>query len=105
MLRLGLTTKVDGLTMIRTIFCRLLSPSRRSWQSPSRDLEAEGFVSVFITGELLPIFVGYAFALAGLTLIAPTRAEIEKRERSLQTAGVQGSFIRAVKEAKIRRRA
>lgn len=55
-----------------------------------------GFVSVFITGDLWPMLVGYGFTIAGSLLFAPTRTRIADLERALQQRGLQGSFVSAI---------
>jgi hypothetical protein len=42
-----------------------------------------GFVGVFLTHRLWPYLLGMAFSLVGLTLIAPSREDIERRQRDL----------------------
>jgi hypothetical protein len=46
-----------------------------------------GFVGVFLGGSLWIYLVGLAFGLAGLWMIAPTRRDIERRQREIIAAG------------------
>lgn len=52
-----------------------------------------GFVLVFITGHIEPLFVGMVFSLVGLAMIAPTRREIERREQELRSKGSPLSLV------------
>jgi hypothetical protein len=47
-----------------------------------------GFLGVFLGGSLWIYFVGLAFALFGLRMIAPTRLDIERRQREITAAGL-----------------
>lgn len=46
-----------------------------------------GFAGIFIGGKFWLYFLGLAFALVGLALIAPTRADIERRQRQIEAQG------------------
>jgi hypothetical protein len=51
------------------------------------DASLLGFVGVFLGGSLWIYLVGLAFGLVGLWMIAPTRSDIERREREITAAG------------------
>jgi hypothetical protein len=46
-----------------------------------------GLVGVFLVGSLWIYLVGLAFGLVGLLMIAPTRSDIERRQREITEAG------------------
>jgi O-antigen/teichoic acid export membrane protein len=46
-----------------------------------------GFAGVFLGGSVWIYLVGLAFGLVGLWMIAPTRSDIERREREITAAG------------------
>ena len=58
-----------------------------------------GFVSVFVSNELWPIFVGYAFWLIGSLFVAPTRGRIAALELHFGSKGAAPSFIEQLKKA------
>jgi hypothetical protein len=55
-----------------------------------------GFVGVFIGGSFWLYLLGLAFALPGLALIAPTRADIERRQREIEAQGSSLSLLDAL---------
>ncbi|HEV8621350.1 MAG TPA: hypothetical protein VGR33_00445, partial [Actinomycetota bacterium] len=55
-----------------------------------------GFVGVFIGGSFWLYLLGLAFALPGLALIAPTRADIERRQRQIEAQGSSLSLLDAL---------
>jgi O-antigen/teichoic acid export membrane protein len=55
-----------------------------------------GFVGVFLGGSLWIYLVGLAFGLVGLWMIAPTRSDIERRQREITTAGSPLSLLDAL---------
>ncbi len=46
-----------------------------------------GICGIFISGSLWIYLVGLPFALAGYALIAPTRSNIERKQRQIQAIG------------------
>jgi hypothetical protein len=57
-----------------------------------------GFVGVFLTLGYWVYLLGLAFALAGLWLAAPTRSDIERRQREISAAGSSLSLLDALIE-------
>ncbi|MEX2458959.1 MAG: hypothetical protein WD770_08240 [Actinomycetota bacterium] len=57
-----------------------------------------GFVLVFITGYRWTFAAGLGVALPLLALVAPTRADIERRQRQVTAAGSAVSVSRAVQD-------
>jgi hypothetical protein len=55
-----------------------------------------GFVGVFQGGSLWIYLVGLAFGLVGLWMIAPTRSDIERRQREITSAGSSFSLLDAL---------
>jgi hypothetical protein len=55
-----------------------------------------GFVGVFLGGSLWIYVVGLAFGLVGLWMIAPTRRDIERRQREIIAAGSPLSLLDAL---------
>jgi O-antigen/teichoic acid export membrane protein len=55
-----------------------------------------GFVGVFLGGSLWIYLVGLAFGLVGLWMIAPTRSDIERRQREIIAAGSPLSLLDAL---------
>jgi O-antigen/teichoic acid export membrane protein len=55
-----------------------------------------GFVGVFLGGSLWIYLVGLAFGLIGLWMIAPTRSDIERRQREITAAGSPLSLLDAI---------
>jgi hypothetical protein len=55
-----------------------------------------GFVGVFLGGGLWIYLVGLAFGLVGLWMIAPTRSDIERRQREIAAAGSPLSLLDAL---------
>jgi hypothetical protein len=55
-----------------------------------------GFVGVFEGGSLWIYLVGLAFGLVGLSMIAPTRSDIERRQREITAAGSPLSLLDAL---------
>ena len=53
-------------------------------------------VGVFLVGSLWIYLVGLAFAIVGLWMIAPTRSDIERRQREITAAGSQLSPLDAL---------
>jgi hypothetical protein len=56
-----------------------------------------GFVAACLTRRAEIIFVGVPFMLVGLMLCAPTRREIERRQRELVSRGSTVSFVEALR--------
>jgi hypothetical protein len=52
-----------------------------------------GFVGVFLTPGYWVYLLGLPFALAGLWLAAPTRSDIERRQREISAAGSSLSLL------------
>lgn len=55
-----------------------------------------GFAGVFIGGSLWIYLVGLAFGLVGMWMIAPTRSDIERRQREITAAGSPLSLLEAL---------
>ena len=55
-----------------------------------------GFAGVFLGGSLWIYLVGLAFGLVGLWMIAPTRSDIELRQREITAAGAPLSLLDAL---------
>jgi F0F1-type ATP synthase membrane subunit c/vacuolar-type H+-ATPase subunit K len=55
-----------------------------------------GFVGVFIGGSLWIYLVGLAFAVVGFWMIAPTRVDIERKQREITAAGSPFSLLDAL---------
>ena len=55
-----------------------------------------GFVGVFLGESLWIYLVGLAFGLVGLWMIAPTRSDIERRQREITPAGSPLSLLDAL---------
>jgi O-antigen/teichoic acid export membrane protein len=55
-----------------------------------------GFVGVFVGGTAWIYLVGLAFGLVGLWMIAPTRSDIERRQREITAAGSPLSLLDAL---------
>jgi hypothetical protein len=55
-----------------------------------------GFVGVFQGGSAWIYLVGLAFGLVGLWMIAPTRSDIERRQREITAAGSPLSLLDAL---------
>ena len=55
-----------------------------------------GFVGVFLGEGLWIYLVGLAFGLVGLWMIAPTRSDIERRQREIAAAGSPLSLLDAL---------
>jgi len=55
-----------------------------------------GFVGVFLGGSLWIYLVGLPFGLVGLWMIAPTRSDIERRQREFIAAGSPLSLLDAL---------
>jgi hypothetical protein len=55
-----------------------------------------GLVGVFLVGSLWIYLVGLAFGLIGLWMIAPTRSDIERRQREIAAAGSPLSLLDAL---------
>jgi hypothetical protein len=55
-----------------------------------------GIAGVFIGGSLWIYLVGLAFALVGFWMIAPTRLDIERRQREITAAGSPLSLLDAL---------
>ncbi len=55
-----------------------------------------GVCGVFVGGSLWIYLVGLAFALVGLRMIAPTRLDIEGRQREISAAGSPLSLLDAL---------
>jgi hypothetical protein len=62
-----------------------------------------GVCGVFIGGSLWIALEGLAFTVPALTLVAPTRRNIERRQREIQEAGGTLSLGRALMETPISR--
>ena len=58
-----------------------------------------GFVGVFLVDRLTPYLIGLGVAVVGLTLIAPTRANIERRQREITAQGSTLSLGRTLVDA------
>jgi len=61
-----------------------------------------GFVCFFINGRLWLYLVGMAFSLIGLTWIAPTRQDIERRQGQIEAQGTSLSLGKALMEVPLR---
>jgi hypothetical protein len=55
-----------------------------------------GFTGVFLGGSVWIYLVGLAFGLVGLWMIAPTRRDIERRQREITAAGSPLSLVDAL---------
>ena len=55
-----------------------------------------GFVGVFFVGDLSTYLLGLAFSLPGFLLIAPTEADIERRQRQIDERGASFSLGQAL---------
>ena len=55
-----------------------------------------GFVGVFLGGSLWISLIGLAFGLVGMWMIAPTRNDIERRQREITAAGSGLSLLCAL---------
>jgi len=55
-----------------------------------------GFAGVFLGGSSWIYLVGLAFGLVGLWIIAPTRSDIERRQREITAAGSPLSLLDAL---------
>jgi hypothetical protein len=55
-----------------------------------------GFAGVFLGGSLWIYLAGLAFGLVGLWMIAPTRSDIERRQREITAAGSPLSLLDAL---------
>jgi len=55
-----------------------------------------GFVGIFIGGTIWLYLLGLAFALPGLALIGPTRADIERRQQQIAAQGSSLSLLEAL---------
>jgi hypothetical protein len=55
-----------------------------------------GFVGVFLGGSLWICLIGLAFGLVGMWMIAPTRSDIERRQREITAAGSGLSLLYAL---------
>jgi hypothetical protein len=55
-----------------------------------------GLGGVFLGGSLWIYLVGLAFGLVGLWMIAPTRSDIERRQREITAAGSPLSLLDAL---------
>jgi O-antigen/teichoic acid export membrane protein len=55
-----------------------------------------GFVGVFLGGSLWIYLLGLAFGLVGLWMIAPTRTDIERKQREITAAGSSLSLLDAL---------
>ena len=55
-----------------------------------------GFAGVFLGGSAWIYLVGLAFGLVGLWMIAPTRSDIERRQREISAAGSPLSLLDAL---------
>lgn len=55
-----------------------------------------GFVGVFLGGSLWIYLLGLAFGLVGMWMIAPTRRDIERRQREITAAGSSLSLLDAL---------
>jgi hypothetical protein len=64
--------------------------------SAAADAALLGFVGVFLGGSLWIYLVGLAFGLIGLWMIAPTRSDIERRQREITAAGSSLSLLDAL---------
>jgi hypothetical protein len=64
--------------------------------SAAADAALLGFVGVFLSGSLWIYLVGLAFGLVGLWMIAPTRSDIERRQREITAAGSPLSLLDAL---------
>jgi hypothetical protein len=58
-----------------------------------------GFVMMFTTGRFEMILVGVPFMVAGLLLIAPTAADLARRQDELRLLGSSVELVEAVKTA------
>jgi hypothetical protein len=57
-----------------------------------------GFVGAFLTDSLWVYVLGMGFGLLGLALLAPTRADIERRQRQIEARGSSLSLLEALME-------
>ena len=64
--------------------------------SAGADAALLGFIGVFLGGSLWIYLVGLAFGLVGLWMIAPTRSDIERRQREITAAGPPLSLLDAL---------
>jgi len=64
--------------------------------SAAADAALLGFVGVFLGGSLWIYLIGLAFGLVGLWMIAPTRSDIERRQREITAAGSPLSLLDAL---------
>jgi O-antigen/teichoic acid export membrane protein len=64
--------------------------------SAAADAALLGFVGVFQGGSAWIYLVGLAFGLVGLWMIAPTRSDIERRQREIIAAGSPLSLLDAL---------
>lgn len=55
-----------------------------------------GFVGVFLGGSLWIYLLGLPFGLVGMWMIAPTRSDIERRQREITAAGYSLSLLDAL---------
>jgi hypothetical protein len=55
-----------------------------------------GFAGVLLGGSRWIYLVGLAFGLVGLWMIAPTRSNIERRQREITAAGAPLSLLDAL---------
>lgn len=60
------------------------------------DAALSGLAGVFLGGSLWIYLVGLAFGLVGLWMIAPTRSDIERRQREITAAGSPLSLLDAL---------
>jgi len=75
----------------------VLARHYRAWffigVSAAADAALLAFVGVFLGGSLWIYLVGLAFGLVGLWMIAPTRSDIERRQREITAAGSPLSLL------------
>jgi hypothetical protein len=64
--------------------------------SAAADAALLGFVGVFLGGSSWIYLIGLAFGLVGLWIIAPTRGDIERRQREVTAAGSPLSLLDAL---------
>jgi hypothetical protein len=57
-----------------------------------------GFAGVFLAGKSWLYLLGLMFALVGLTLVAPTEADIERKQRQVEAQGSPLSLLEALIE-------
>jgi hypothetical protein len=79
---------------LRRWLARIEQVSSLGWLAESAALF--GFVGVFIGGSLWIYLVGLAFAVVAFWMIAPTRLDIERKQREITAAGSPLSLLDAL---------